>query len=327
MLANIHAWISRRMFFFVIAAMIAGYFCPLPATPVLQRTVMFLFAYMTFATALGTSFKEFLKICRNPQIPLYILAIVHFITPVLAWVAGQLFFPENRYIQMGYLISAAIPVGVTSVIWTSIVRGNVPVSLVTITLDTIIAPVFLPLFILFVIGVAVSINYSMMVVELFIMITLPSIAGMLLHDATKGKTKAFASGSGGILSKIGFFAIIFLNSAFVTPTIVWNLFILKILLVTCLLVGSGYMVGYLASRLIHAGHDITLAVIYNTGMRNIATGLVIATSYFPPEVAIPITLSMLFQQPFAALAAKLYEQIFPGWHAMPDKNLFNKCSK
>jgi predicted Na+-dependent transporter len=41
-------------------------------------------------------------------------------------------------------------------------------------------------------------------------------------------------------------------------------------------------------------------------MRNIATGLVIATGYFSHEAAIPIALAMLFQQPFAALTAKIY---------------------
>ena len=311
LLNTIHYWISQRIFICVLLAMIAGYFYPLAPTPFLQKTIMILFAYMTFATALGTSFKEFLKVSRKPKIPLYILSIVHIVTPIVAWIAGRIFFPDNQYVQMGYLISAMIPVGVTSIIWTSLVKGNVPVSLVTVTMDTILAPFLLPLFILLVAGVAININYSKMAFDLICMITLPSLIGMLLYDTTGGRTKSFAHGGGGILSKLSFFGVIFLNSAFVTPTIVWSPYIFKILAVTLLIVASGYMIGYLGSKLIHASHEMTLAIIYNTGMRNIVTGLVIASSYFPPEVAVPIALSMLFQQPLAAVTAKLYNTVFP----------------
>ena len=102
-------------------------------------------------------------------------------------------------------------------IWTSMVKGNVPVSLVTVTLDTIIAPVLLPVFILLMAGVAISINYSKMVVDLLLMITAPSIIGMLLYDSTAGRTKVFAQGAGGILSKLSFFVVIYISAAFVIP--------------------------------------------------------------------------------------------------------------
>ncbi|MEN6414695.1 MAG: bile acid:sodium symporter [Veillonellales bacterium] len=318
MLNKIHRWINQRMFLLVLLAMVLGYFYPLESTPFLQKTIMLLFAYMTLATALGTSFKEFLKVSRNPKIPLYVLSIVHLAVPTIAWVIGKIFFPDSPYIQMGYLISAMIPVGVTSIIWTSMVKGNVPVSLVTVTLDTILAPFFLPLFILLFVGVAVTINYSKMAIDLLFMITLPSLIGMILYDVTKGKTQTFAQGGGGILSKLCLGGVIFLNAAFVTPTITWSPFIFKILAVTLLIVAIGYIIGYVSSKLIHANHEITLAIIYNTGMRNIATGLVIASSYFPPEVAIPIALAMLFQQPLAAVTAKLYKKIFPDY--LTEKN-------
>ena len=291
--------------------MIAGCFCPLASTPFLQKMIMILFGYMTFATALGTSFKDFLKVSQNPKIPLYILSIVHIVTPIVAWIVGRIFFPDNQYIQMGYLISAMIPVGVTSIIWASLVKGDVPVSLVAVTMDTILAPFLLPLFILLVAGISIHINYSKMAIDLICMITLPSLIGMILYDTTKGKTKKIAQGGGGIFSKISFFGVIFLNSAFVTPTIVWSPYMFKILGVTFLTVASGYIIGYVGSKLIHASHEITLAIIYSTGMRNIVTGLVIASSYFPQEVGIPIALSLLFQQPLAAVTAKLYKKSFP----------------
>ncbi len=304
-------WLNQHIFQFVLLILACGYFYPLTPTLFLKNIIVALFTCMTFCTALGTSLREFLGISRNPRIPLYILCVVHIATPLTAWIIGLLFFSDHHLIRIGYLISAAIPVGVTSVVWTAIVRGNIPVSLVTVTLDTMIAPVLLPLFIFFIAGVAVSINYTAMIIDLMIMITLPSLLGMLIHDLTEGKTAPFAEGAGGILSRLSLFGIIFLNAAFVSTSIVWSFFILEILLVTGLIVAIGYLVGYAAGRLIRTDHATTLSIIYNAGMRNIATGLVIATSYFPPETAIPLALTMLFQQPFAALTAKIYAWKFP----------------
>ena len=302
----LHGWLSRHIFQFVLLSLIGGYFFPLQPTPPLKLLVMLLFGYMTFVTGLATSFKDFIRIAKTPGIPLYTLGVIHIATPIVAWIAGHLFFPGQHLIQLGYLIGATIPVGVTSVIWTSIVRGNVALSLVTVTMDTLIAPVLLPLFILFAAGISIQIDYTRMIFDLLVMITGPSIVGMLLHDATKGKVRAFASGFGGVLSRLSFFGVIFLNSTFITSSIQWNSLILKILGVTSLVVAVGYALGYAAGRFIHATPDVVLSIIYTTGMRNIATGLVIAMNYFTPETALPIALAMLFQQPLAALTAKIY---------------------
>lgn len=311
MFTTLHAWLSRRIFQFVLLALIGGYFFPLEPTRELRLTVMLLFAYMTFATGLSTSFRDFIRIAGKPGIPLYTLGVIHVATPALAWVAGHLFFPGQPLIQLGYLIGAAIPVGVTSVIWTSLVRGNVAMALVTVTMDTLIAPLLLPLFIRFAAGVSIQLDYSRMIFDLLVMITIPSIAGMLLCDATRGATKKIAGGFAGVLSRLAFFSVIFLNSTFVAPSIHWNSLIVKLLLVTGLIVSSGYFLGYAAGSLIQASSEDVLSIIYTTGMRNIATGLVIAMNYFTPETALPIALFMLFQQPLAALTAKVYRWKHP----------------
>ena len=311
MFSAFYRWVSRHLFQLVLLSLIGGYFVPLQPTEFLKGLVVFLFAYMTFITGLATSFRDFLKAAGKPALPFYTLCVIHVATPAVAWFAGHLFFPERPLIQLGYLICATIPVGVSSVIWTSIVRGNVSLSLVVVTLDTLISPLLLPMFILFAAGISIQIDYFRMVVDLLIMIALPSIVGMMLYDATKGRTEVFACGLGGVMSRFAFFGVIFLNAAFVAPYIQWNAFILKILFVTGLIVAAGYLLGYAAGRCIHAAPDIILAIIYNIGMRNLATGLVIAMNYFTPETALPLALAMLFQQPFAAMTAKIYHHFHP----------------
>ena len=42
-------------------------------------------------------------------------------------------------------------------------------------------------------------------------------------------------------------------------------------------------------------------MMFSGGMRNISAGAVLAISYFPPAVAVPVVLGMLFQQTLASL--------------------------
>lgn len=307
---TLNDWLAKNMFFVVLSGLFLGFFITLSDSITLRRTVVVLFAYMTFVTALNTSLKDFISVLRKPWIPLWILFLVHFITPLTAWAAGILFYSDDPSIRLGYLIGASIPIGVTSIIWTSLVSGNLATSLVAVTLDTFIVPFVLPLFFHLVVGETINLNYLQMIEELVLMVTVPSILGMLIHDWTKGQVAVFSQSIGGATSKIGLFLVIAINSAIVVPQISWDLSIVKTIFVTLFIVSIGYFVGYLGSfALKNPMRSTVLTMIYNVGIRNNACGLVIALTYFPIRVAIPMTLSILFQQPLATIISHLYGRI------------------
>lgn len=301
--------LGKYMFLGVLSGLFLGAFFPLTDSFFLRKAVVALFAYMTFVTALGTSLKQFVGVLRHPGAPILVLVLVHFVTPFVAWLTGILCYPDDPLIRIGYLVGASIPIGVTSVIWTSLVKGNLAMSLVAVTLDTFIVPIVLPLFFLFVLGTSVQLDYSQMIIDLSLMVTIPSIAGMLLHDATNGKVRSFSNSIGGATSKIGLYIVIFINSALVMPHIQWDPSIAKALIVTFFMVAASFFSGFLGSLLLKDNsRENTLTMIYNVGIRNNACGLVIALSYFPPSVAIPITLSILYQQPVATIVPYLYNK-------------------
>ncbi|MNW07750.1 hypothetical protein D3C71_2044160 [compost metagenome] len=61
------------------------------------------------------------------------------------------------------------------------------------------------------------------------------------------------------------------------------------------------MLGWLVARLFRWEQDVVVALTFNSGMRNISAGAVLAVAYFPPPVAVPVVLGMLFQQSLASL--------------------------
>ncbi len=307
---KLNSWMGKKMYLFVLGALLIGFNMPVADSPALRLSFIALFGYATFVTALETSLLQFGKILSRPWIPLWTLALVHLVMPLVAWLLGYLFYPQDIHVRTGYLVAASVPVGVTSVIWTSIAGGNVPVSLVTLALDTLIVPAFLPAFFLVTIGHAISIDYLEMTYQLLWMITIPSIAGMAIHDLLKEKAVLFAKSVGGVTAKAAFYVVIFLNASVASSAVTWSPAIIKMVLITFTIVIVAFFLGYMGSLLVRGRpRDVSIAMIYNLGVRNVASGLVIAIAFFPPPVAVPITLFMLFQQPLASLVPLIFSHI------------------
>lgn len=237
------------------------------------------------------------------------MILIHLIMPFLAWGFGYLCYPEDYYMRLGFFVQGSIPIGVSSLIWIAIAGGNMPVSLVAITLDTFICPFLIPALFRIVIGETVEINYLNMIIQLMLMVTIPSLIGMILHDMTHNRLAWFSASIGGFSSKVAFFCLIALNAAAITPLLQWNWGLIKLLLLILLIVACGFGLGYIASLFLRKSEfDIKVCLIYNVGIRNVAFGSVLAFTFFPLEVAMPVTLAVLFQQPLGGLVLLLLER-------------------
>lgn len=308
-LAKWNEWLGQHMFFIVLSALAIGFLTPIHDSPILRIIVVGSFAYMTFITALGTSFKEFWQVLKKPIVPLWILVLIHVVSPLIAWLTGYLLFNEDQFIRIGYLVGASTPIGVTSVIWTAMNQGSVSVALVAVTLDTLVVPIMLPSFFKVTLGQALQLDYVQMMIQLLFMITIPSLIGMSLHDYSKGKLTPAAKTVGNSISKMAFFIVIYINAAIVGPSITWDISTLKIIITTMSLVALGYLTGFIGSFIFkERSQAMAIAMIYCVGLRNISFGLVLALSFFPPPVAIPITMFILFQQPFAAIIPRFFKR-------------------
>lgn len=299
-------WLNENMFLVVTAGIVAGFFIPLNNSPFLSVLATGLFAYMTFISALRTTFQDVVRILTKPLVPLWSLFLIHGVTPLAAWGVGLWLYPDNFYMRLGLLLASTIPIAVTSVIWTTIANGDIALALVTVTLDTLLIPILIPAFFRIMLGTSIAINYGNMVLRLLLMVTIPSILGMVVNEVTKGRLDNFSTSVGGVTSKIANFIVIFINSAIVLPKIRWDLSAVKMMIIVLGLVSVNYLIGFIGSYFLKDRQKETVtAMIFNVGMRNTSFGSVLAISYFPASVALPIILTLLFQQPIAAIISKL----------------------
>lgn len=142
------------------------------------------------------------------------------------------------------MIGSAIPIAVTSIMWTTIAKGDIALALVTVTLDTLLIPVLMPVFFKSVLGTSIAIDYGNMVLRLLLMVTIPSVLGMMVNELTKGRLENFSHSVGGVTSKLATFIVIVINSALVLPQIHWDFAAFKMMIIVLGLVSLNYFIGF-----------------------------------------------------------------------------------
>lgn len=100
--------------------------------------------------------------------------------------------------------------------------------------------------------------------------------------------------------------VVMINGSVIAPYLVdFNLKLVGVCLSIIVLASTGYAIGYLISGLMRWNNADRTALVFNGGMRNISAGAVLAITYFPAPVALPVVLGMIFQQSTASLVGFL----------------------
>ncbi|WP_232423586.1 bile acid:sodium symporter family protein [Bacillus sp. AP8] len=152
--------------------------------------VPWLFAFMTFASSLSMNFNDVKSFSTYPKIILWSIAFLHIIMPLWAYFLSSIIF-DDYLLTIGFILSVAVPIGVTSVIWVSICRGNLPLCLSIILIDTLLSPIIVPTLLHIAVGETIAVDSLSLIVDLFLMIVLPSVLGIVLNEITKGKIPIF----------------------------------------------------------------------------------------------------------------------------------------
>ena len=281
------------LFIGVILAAWLGRFAPL---------VPWLFAFMTFAGSLSSGFRDMKKIAMHPISLIVVLLILHIVVPVTAFLVGSLIF-DDPLLVTGIVLEFIVPTGIVSLVWVNIYHGNSALTLSIILIDTLVAPFLVPFSLHVLMGSAVEISVAGMMKDLVLMIAVPALLAMALNHATRGRVKHTLSPKLAPFSKIGLILVVIINSTKVAPFFSqMTPALLLVTLVIFLLAVSGFFWGFLASKIFKEDNDGRVSMIFNSGMRNISAGAVIAGQYFPPEVMFPVMIGTLFQQILAAMA-------------------------
>lgn len=270
--------------------------------------VPWIFAFMTFAGSLSMNFEGIKSVKKYPGAILITIAFLHILMPIWAYIVSTVIF-DDHLLTIGFVLAVALPTGVTSFIWVSICRGHLALCLSIILIDTLISPCVIPALLHVVVGQTIEIDTTSIILDLLWMIVLPSFVGVLLNEWTKGKIEETVGKKLAPFSKLCLFGIVMINSSAIAPyvkNITWEL--VGVVLVVFALAVSGYAFCLVLGHFLWKDTSITTTFVFTGGMRNIAVGVVIATTYFPAKTVMPVVFGMLFQQVLASFFSKVMEK-------------------
>ena len=309
-LQKLNQTLTKLFPFLIMAGLIGGIFLG-ESIIFLQFLVPFIFGFVTFIGSLNMNFNAFKSTLLNPLPILCVLVVLRILMPLWALLVGSLLFQNDVYTTTGLILFALLPTGINSAVWVIMYKGNIPLSLSVILIDTLLSPFVLPLSLALLTGQNIEMNVTSLMTSLVQMVVIPSLLGMLLNQLTKGGVTRKWSPKLAPLAKIGLIIVVIINGAMVAPyftTIDFNLILIMASILFLSL--SGYLFSWVIANLLKLKREETVTSVFTGGMRNVSTGIVIAVAHFPSQVAVPVITAILFQQTINAVLGQLMERYY-----------------
>jgi len=153
-------------------------------------------AFIMFVLGLGLTGGDFLRVIKQPR-DFFVGAISQIIIlPIIAYVLVKI-WPIAPELAIGVMIIAAAPGGVTSNILTSFAKGDVALSISLTAIISLLCVITIPFIVLESVdrigGVNISQDVSLigMARDMFLIVTVPVIIGMLLRKFISGVALKF----------------------------------------------------------------------------------------------------------------------------------------
>lgn len=277
---------------------------------VLKPIVPTLFAFMTFQGALSNTFHQVYEVFRRPLLLLLALLVSAVLIPVAAYLLGSLFFSSDPNLVCGIVLEYSVPVAVTAFMWISMFGGNGPLALTIILTSSVISPVTIPVTLKLLLGATVAIDVPNMMRDMAFMIAIPALLGIVVNQLSRGWGHEKLSPALSPACKFMMMGVIASNSTAMSEYVLhMNLQRLAVAgFILCFALG-GFVIGFVLSHLLHLPYSERTTMCFTCGMRNISSGAVIATQYFPGEVVFPVMCGTLFQQVLASVIGHVFETL------------------
>jgi bile acid:Na+ symporter, BASS family len=285
---RVSLFIEKYFWLFLIAGIVIGLWNPMSLKTFPAFLPKTLLGMMLFFVFLKIDSLQVLENIRNYKLMIYISLVYMFIIPLLFFFTINIFNPE---LATGILLLTAMPAGVSTPALTDIIKGNATLSMSLAIVSQMIAPFTVPLLFWLIDFNGHSINKLLMLKDIAIIVFLPMIISQVIKKyfplAIKKTQHLFTS-----MNVLLLFAFVFLaissqrnNILENTSGLVWKIGVLY--LVFIILHVIGYMICYKQNK------ENRIAVAIGAAYMNNGMAIVLAASYFKPEILVLVVLSEL----------------------------------
>jgi len=280
-----------------------GLFLPNVFLP-LRPHVILLFAVMTFSGSLKLTAVELGIAVKSPVPILLFFFSSHILMPTAALFSSSVFF-NSPDVVAGFILLFTGPTAVSGFIWAAIFNGDKALGLSLILLDTLLAPLIVPVTLSVFLGTKIAMDMSGIAISLIFMVVVPTIIGVALNETSKGVIPQKICPYLDPLAKFCLMLVIAANSAAIAHVIrfndplVWGVTLLCVVLTI-----AGFLLARLNGIAARCNYEKSTALVIAGGLKNNSAVMTIAVTFFPEAAVLPTLMSIILQQTIAATIGK-----------------------
>ena len=239
-------------------------------------------AFIMFVLGLGLTGADFLRVIKQPR-DFFVGALSQIILlPIIAFILVKI-WPIAPELAIGVMIIAAAPGGVTSNLLTSFAKGDVALSISLTAIISLLCVITIPFIVLTSVGllsdsnITENISLVSMSRDMFLIVTVPVILGMLLRRFVSGAALKFEP----IARKISIvlFVLVLLGAIAAERENVVSYFA-QAGLITLVLNVVMMVVAYYVAQLLASGKEQKKCITIECGLQNGTLAIFVATSIF-----------------------------------------------
>ena len=301
---KVSLFIEKNFWLFLSSGIFFGLWNPLSVEIFHPFFPKMLLGMMLFLVFLKINALEIIENIKNYKLMIYVASVYMLIIPVLFFYSINIFNPE---LAIGILLLTAMPAGVSTPALTDIAKGNVSLSLSLTIVSQLIAPFTVPLLLWFIDFNGHSINKLLILKDMAMIVFLPMIISQVIKKyfpLTIIKTQHLFTS----LNVLLLFAFVYIaiasqrNVILENPAgLIWKIAVLYLVFIILHIVG--YMICFKQNK------ENRIAVAIGAAYMNNGMAIVLATSYFKPEILVLMVLSELpwntLLGPFKRVISKL----------------------
>lgn len=295
--------IESRLVWFVIIVTGLGLTFP-AAGQYFEPAIGPLLAMLMFIISLTFDMQAVRRALTKPSRQIWALFLVYGPMSLAGLLTGRLFFGSGT-LATGQTLLGTLPTDVSSPLLVLMARGNVALAAVLNAINTALSPFIVPLLFLWLTGIQLSVPLDAIILELTLIVLLPTIAGVSLRTLFPHSVARFDASYAGIGAIIYLLILLAVIGPNAQTIIGYGWYALVIFVAALALNLIGYLVG-MTSRLFTSDRKEVITYLFTVSKKEFSIAAAfVAASGLPAEVAIPAAFFAVVQMITSPIAAKI----------------------
>jgi len=265
MMAAILAWIADHLLWLVLVIAAVSLLVPGPGSG-FSWAVAPVLALMVFLVSLTIGFSDLRRAARQPLVIAWGLILQFVLMAVFSLLLARLLFPAHPAIANGQLLLGALPADISAPLMVSLAGGDTALGMGMLVSAMVLVPFVLPPVLSLIGGISLPVPAGYLEAELFGIIIIPLVAGILANHycAAIRKNRDAWPGLAALCYLVLLFAVISANAGSILSL---GAFALVLVIAELSLNFFGYGLAYLTKRIFSLSRETFFPLLFVAGTK------------------------------------------------------------